>query len=111
MGHQFQAQQQQQLQQQLSGFGAGSMQQQLQQLQQQQLLSNGALSASHSLHSSSPNSSIKNPPPNNYVCHKCNIMGHWIQECPLNTQQQQDYTKPHLKGEDLSKTCTATNSL
>merc|ERR1712130_156335 len=60
-------------------------------LQAQQL--NGALSANHSLHSS-PNSSIKNPPPNNYVCHKCNIMGHWIQECPLNTQQQQDYTKP-----------------
>eukprot|EP01084_Bolivina_argentea_P080097 145122_1 len=40
------------------------------------------------------NQMIKNPPPTNYVCHKCNIMGHWIQECPLNTQQQQDYTKP-----------------
>mmetsp|Transcript_38823 Transcript_38823/g.61954 ORF Transcript_38823/g.61954 Transcript_38823/m.61954 type:complete len:237 (-) Transcript_38823:319-1029(-) len=36
----------------------------------------------------------KNPPPVNYVCHKCNVVGHWIQECPLNTQQQQDYTKP-----------------
>ena len=38
--------------------------------------------------------STKNPPPANYVCHKCNVVGHWIQECPLNTQQQQDYTKP-----------------
>jgi len=35
-----------------------------------------------------------NPPPSNYVCHKCNVMGHWIQECPLNVQQQTDYSKP-----------------
>lgn len=36
----------------------------------------------------------KNPPPANYVCHKCNIGGHWIQECPLNTQSQPDYNQP-----------------
>jgi len=36
----------------------------------------------------------KNPPPANYVCHKCNIGGHWIQECPLNNQSQPDYNQP-----------------
>ena len=23
-------------------------------------------------------------PPSNYVCHKCNIPGHWIQNCPTS---------------------------
>jgi len=94
------------LQQQLNGFGAGSLQQQLQQLQQQQLSSltmTPSMCTPVSMHSS-PNGGMnggggggaqKNPPPANYVCHKCNIMGHWIQECPLNTQGPiQDYTKP-----------------
>jgi len=30
-------------------------------------------------------------PPDNYLCHKCNIKGHWIQDCPLANQQ--DYSK------------------
>ena len=58
----------------------------------QQLSANGQLQTNGLNTNSAQNT--KNPPPANYVCHKCNVVGHWIQECPLNTQQQQDYTKP-----------------
>lgn len=34
-----------------------------------------------------------NRPPANYVCKKCNTPGHWIQECPLKTNAKHDYTK------------------
>ena len=33
-----------------------------------------------------------NPPPDGYVCRKCNKPGHWIQECPLPTTH--DYSQP-----------------
>eukprot|EP01083_Nonionella_stella_P273770 928965_1 len=35
--------------------------------------------------SSPPQNPIKNAPPANYVCHNCNVMGHWIHKCPLTT--------------------------
>jgi len=43
-----------------------------------------------------PNVIGKGPPPSNYLCYKCNIPGHWIQECPLGNQQ--DYSKPPPPG-------------
>jgi len=41
-----------------------------------------------------PNVIGKGPPPDNYVCHKCNIQGHWIQECPLGNQQENSKPPP-----------------
>jgi len=38
-----------------------------------------------------PNVIGKGSPPTNYVCHKCNLQGHWIKECPLGSQP--DYGK------------------
>jgi len=38
-----------------------------------------------------PNVGGKGNPPSNYLCYKCNISGHWIQDCPLGNQQ--DYSK------------------
>ena len=85
----------------LNGLGTNpslnGLQQLNQQIQQQQQQSHGlgGLGGGHGLNGlNGNNNSNKNPPPANYVCHKCNVVGHWIQECPLNTQQQQDYTKP-----------------
>jgi len=71
----------------------------LQQLQSLQGLSqasamNGMAGMGGAAMSTGNSGAPSNPPPSNYVCHKCNVMGHWIQECPLNTQQQQDYSKP-----------------
>ena len=66
--------------------GLQQLNQTIQQQQQHSMSSMGGMNGGQS--------SSKNPPPANYVCHKCNVVGHWIQECPLNTQQQQDYTKP-----------------
>jgi len=43
-----------------------------------------------------PNVSGRGQPPENYLCRKCNIPGHWIQECPLGNQQ--DYGKPPPPG-------------
>jgi len=39
---------------------------------------------------------VSRGPPQNYLCRKCNISGHWIQECPLGNQQ--DYSKPSPPG-------------
>ena len=27
---------------------------------------------------------VKQPPPSNYVCHRCGLKGHWIKFCPTN---------------------------
>jgi hypothetical protein len=32
----------------------------------------------------------RGPPPPGYVCHRCGIKGHWIQECPTNGDPDHD---------------------
>ncbi|KAJ2310578.1 hypothetical protein H4R23_004485 [Coemansia sp. Cherry 401B] len=31
----------------------------------------------------------RQPPPLDYVCHSCNLPGHWAQDCPINRQKRQ----------------------
>ncbi|KAJ1676146.1 Retinoblastoma-binding protein, partial [Spiromyces aspiralis] len=38
------------------------------------------------------------PPPPNYVCHRCGVAGHWIYECPTQTQG-----RPGEGGSDYSR--------
>ncbi|CAN0876598.1 E3 ubiquitin ligase PQT3-like [Linum grandiflorum] len=33
------------------------------------------------------------PPPNGYVCHRCGIKGHFIQDCPTNGDPNYDHSK------------------
>ncbi|GAQ80672.1 hypothetical protein KFL_000590250 [Klebsormidium nitens] len=39
----------------------------------------------------------RGPPPPGYVCHRCGIKGHWIQECPTNGDPDLDNKRRALK--------------
>ncbi|CAG8485377.1 4707_t:CDS:10 [Scutellospora calospora] len=47
-------------------------------------------------------------PPDNYICNKCNLPGHWIRNCPQgnnNNQKRRQNMKPQIAKEYVCKSC------